>query len=81
MPSRVNIIYWSHSLADIKYQLKIKFGERHAQLSQTFEALCQTVSLAFGGKSNKGRPRVPKSEAYIPQTADEAMAAFNRMFG
>lgn len=81
VPSRLSEVYWGNTYGDIKYRLKIRVGEAQATHSQMFEALCNTVSMALGGKEESSEAKSARIEQEAPKNKTEAMAQFRSVFG
>lgn len=71
-------MFWSHTYPDLRFKIRVKYGEQQAVLTTQFEALCQTASLALGGEKKKDK--APAKDVHEPQTGAELKALFTKMF-
>ncbi|WMC09506.1 hypothetical protein PU634_10300 [Oceanimonas pelagia] len=78
VPSQLALIYWSYTYRDLRFRIRIRYGEQQASLTTQFEALCQTASLALGG--SKTEDQEPDEDVKVPQTGAELKAMFTKMF-
>jgi hypothetical protein len=78
VPSRLMVVFWSHTYRDLRFKIRVRYGEQQAVLTTQFEALCQTASLALGGDKNKDK--APAEDVTVPQTGAELKALFSKMF-
>lgn len=78
VPSRLLTVFWSYTYRDLRFKIRVRYGEQQAVLTTHFEALCQTASLALGGEKNKGK--APAEDVKEPQTGAELKALFTQMF-
>ena len=80
-PSSLMPVYWSNTLVDLQWRLKLRFGFEHARLVQGFENLALVVSQALGGGDKKGGPRRPPPDATPVDNEHEALARWAAVMG
>ena len=73
-PSDIDIVYWSHSLDDMRHIVGLKAQFELVKVHQEYENLALIVSKAFGGKAEP-----PKSKAV--ETWEELTSKFAALGG
>ena len=76
IPSQLTVIFWSHTLEDIKVKTKLVLGFQTVAMTQEYVTLLNAAGAIFGKESPKEnkKGRIPKDEA-------EAMAMAASVFG
>lgn len=74
VPSRLNLLFWQYSFADISFKLRVAASQSVVEYNQQYQILAKVVSQALGGgKLNK--PSAPE-----PTNVTELQALFNNVF-
>jgi hypothetical protein len=91
VPSRLPTLYWSHSLDDLRFKVRIKIGETTTHALQDYNALALVVSAALGGGANdksKGKgvdmnKPLDKQfdQVFVPKNEQELQMALNAVLG
>lgn len=80
LPSALHDLYWRVTLEDIRFKLGNRLALQNLTGLQTFQAVAEVVSLAFGGKKGDSAPsRSDFDESAVPKTGAEAVAMFRKV--
>lgn len=73
IPSGLNVVYWSHTMADLKVKIKLKVGYTSVTMTQDYLSLLKVAGQIFGGEQ-KEKPKLTQDEF-------EAERQLNALFG
>lgn len=61
IPTALNVVYWSHTMADLKAKIKLKVGFTSVTMTQNYLSLLKVAGQIFGGGEEE-KPRVTQDE-------------------
>lgn len=76
-PADLPIVYWSHTLDEIRQYARLRLSWFQAQAFQQHEVMRIILQQAFGSSKDKADENVTEHK---PQSADEAKSMLGNMF-